>query len=176
MRKKLCLSENTSSQRRKKNTNRKCLFASIFLNVNCERGQVKRDSPQLSESHPQSYCSLEKNDAKHSLKPIYTCLYNPRRIKLANPECWLHSCRYCVRMCVVFCRVTKGIVVQSCFIQFENVTDFTSSHDYISLFPTKGCVQTFLMRVAQIRCFLLKKCNLHAHTPTNYSLFHIHLI
>lgn len=61
-------------------TNRKCLFASIFLNVNCERGEVKRDrrSLRLSESHPQSYCSLAKNDAKHSLKPIYV-LVQPQR-------------------------------------------------------------------------------------------------
>lgn len=43
-------------------TNRKCLFASIFLNVSYERGEVERDrrSPRLSGSHPQSYCSLEE--------------------------------------------------------------------------------------------------------------------
>lgn len=65
-------------------TNRKCLFASIFLNVNCERGEVKRDrqSPWLSESHPQSYCSLVKNDAKHSLKPIYVFVQPQRNARV----------------------------------------------------------------------------------------------
>lgn len=78
--------------------NRKCLFASIFLNVNCERGELKRDgrSPWLSESHPQSYCSLVKNDAKHSLKPIYVVI--PTREELSS-QFWFRLCHYCVCMC-----------------------------------------------------------------------------
>lgn len=70
---------------------RKCLFASIFLNVNCERGEVKRDrrSPWLSESHPQSYCSLAKNDAKHSLKPIYVFIQTPEEL---SSQFWFCSC------------------------------------------------------------------------------------
>lgn len=94
-------------------TNRKCLFASIFLNVNCERGEVKRDgrSLRLSESHPQSYCSLEKSDAKHSLKPIYVFVRPPPEELISQPpEFWLRLCRLlCSCLCVVFARVTKGI-------------------------------------------------------------------
>lgn len=89
-------------------TNRKCLFASIFLNVNCERGEVKRDgrSLQLSESHPQSYCSLAKNDAKHSLKPIYVFVQTPEELSFLVALVSL----LCSYLCVVFLRVTKGIV------------------------------------------------------------------
>lgn len=77
-------------------TNRKCLFASIFLNVNCESREVKRDrrSQRLSESHPQSYCSLAENDAKHSLKPIYVSVQTPERIEPA--EFRFRLCPYCV--------------------------------------------------------------------------------
>lgn len=94
-------------------------FSSIFLNVNCERGEVKRGrrrSLQLSESRPQSYCSLAINDAKHSLKPIYTYSYNPRGIKLATPppnpptpqplRVFGHAC--VVTVFVSACCATKG--------------------------------------------------------------------
>lgn len=93
-------------------TNRKCLFASIFLNVNCEKGEVKRDkrSLRLSESHPQSYCSLAKNDAKHSLKPIlFMYSYDPRGIKLAphpTPPRDGYAC--VVTVFVSVCCVLKG--------------------------------------------------------------------
>lgn len=90
-------------------TNRKCLFASIFLNVNCERGEVKRDgrSLRLSESHPQSYCSLEKSDAKHSLKPIYVFVRPPPGgINLATPRVLVTLVS--VTVFVSVCCVRKG--------------------------------------------------------------------
>lgn len=94
-------------------TNTKCLFASIFLNVNCEREGVKRDrrSLRLSESHPQSYCSLAKSDAKHSLKPIYVFV-QPQRNESCRPQVLVTLVSLlCSCLCVVFfLRVTKGIV------------------------------------------------------------------
>lgn len=79
-------------------TNRKCLFASIFLNVNCEGREVKGDtwSPRLSESHLQSYCSLEKNDAKHSLKPIF--LQTPEELSSQSFGYVSLLCRVCVSL------------------------------------------------------------------------------
>lgn len=81
-------------------------FASIFLNVNCERGELRRDgrSPRLSESHPQSYCSLAKNDAKHSLKPI--CIRTtPEELSLQTLS-FGYAC--VVTVLVSVCRVLGG--------------------------------------------------------------------
>lgn len=64
---------------------------------------------QLSESRPQSYCSLAKNDAKHSLKPIY--ITTPEELSAQNfcISVTLVS-SLCPYLYVVLLRVTKGKV------------------------------------------------------------------
>lgn len=63
-------------------------------------------APQLSESRPQSDCSLAKSDAKHSLQPI--CITTPEQLSVQN-FCFfgLRLCRRRVRISV--CRVVKGL-------------------------------------------------------------------
>lgn len=73
------------------------------------REERRGEALQLSESHPQSYCSLAKSDAKHSLKPIYVT--TPEELSAQNfcISVTLVS-SLCSYPCVVLLKVTKGKV------------------------------------------------------------------
>ena len=63
---------------------------------------------QLSESRPQSYCSLAKNDAKHSLKPIY--ITTPEELSARDFISVTFVLLLCLYLRVAMSRVTKGNV------------------------------------------------------------------